>query len=156
MADEPMADEPMADERLAEIRRMISRAEVSMMASSDIAMRDLLAEVERLQTENQRLTEERERWAITAVNGYETVADRSVTLAAAMAIVRDVATEDTLAYEGDAGDDYRCVFCGGHFDWRDGYEHTVPTREQMDDIPHALVHTSDCPVTKARALLTQE
>ena len=42
-----MADEPMSDERLAEIRRMASRAEVSMMASSDVALRDLLAEVER-------------------------------------------------------------------------------------------------------------
>ena len=42
-----MADEPMTDERLAEIRRMVSRAEVSMMASSDVALRDLLAEVER-------------------------------------------------------------------------------------------------------------
>ena len=42
-----MADEPMSDERLAEIRRMVSRAEVSMMASSDVALRDLLAEVER-------------------------------------------------------------------------------------------------------------
>ena len=76
--------------------------------------------------------------------------------AAALAIVREVATEDTLAYEGDAGDDYRCVFCGGHFDWRDGYEHTVPMREQMDDIPRALIHAPDCPVTKARALLADE
>ena len=42
-----MADEPMTDERLAEIRRMVSRAEVSMMAPSDVALRDLLAEVER-------------------------------------------------------------------------------------------------------------
>ena len=123
-----MADEPMTDERLAEIRRMVSRAEVSMMASSDVALRDLLAEVERLRARE----------------------------AAALAIVREVATEDTLAYEGDAGDDYRCVFCGGHFDWRDGYEHTVPMREQMDDIPRALIHAPDCPVTKARALLADE
>ena len=43
-----MADEPISDERLAEIRRMASRAEVSMMASSDVAVRDLLAEVDRL------------------------------------------------------------------------------------------------------------
>ena len=123
-----MADEPMTDERLTEIRRMDSRAEVSMMASSDVALRDLLAEVERLRARE----------------------------AAALAIVREVATEDTLAYEGDAGDDYRCVFCGGHFDWRDGYEHTVPMREQMDDIPRALIHAPDCPVTKARALLADE
>ena len=43
-----MADEPMTDERLAEIRRMVSRAEVSMMAFSDVAVRDLLAEVDHL------------------------------------------------------------------------------------------------------------
>ena len=63
-----MADEPMTDERLAEIRRMVSRAEVSMMASSDVALRDLLAEVER----------------------------RRAREAAAMAIVRAVAQNDMV------------------------------------------------------------
>ena len=127
------------------------------------AVDDWRDEYARLRAENARLLEERERWADTALIESERVADRSVTVAelrareaAALAIVREVATEDTLAYEGDAGDDYRCVFCGGHFDWRDGYEHTVPMREQMDDIPRALIHAPDCPVTKARALLADE
>ena len=125
-----MADEPMSDERLAEIRQHIY-GDTSWEGGDSTVLLDRLAllhEVERLRARE----------------------------AAAMAIVREVATEDTLAYEGDAGDDYRCVFCGGHFDWRDGYEHTVPMREQMDDIPRALIHAPDCPVTKARALLADE
>src|SRR5574338_79758 len=131
MADEPMSDEPMSDERLAEIRRMVSRAEASMMASSDVALRDLLAEVERLQAENQRLAEERERWAITATNGYETVADRSAKLAAAMAIVRAVAQNDmVIPLHGSA----RCVFWDCEYDG-------------ISD------HSSNCPWRKARALL---
>ena len=52
-----MADEPMTDERLDEIRRLASRAEVSMMASSDVAVRDLLADVDRLRARESLLRE---------------------------------------------------------------------------------------------------
>ena len=139
-------NEPMTDERLSEIRARVKNA-WAIQALGPANMGDL------------------EPWQLQsiAVAYVDDVADlldeverRRAREAAALAIVREVATEDTLAYEGDAGDDYRCVFCGGHFDWRDGYEHTVPMREQMDDIPRALIHAPDCPVTKARALLADE
>ena len=96
----------MTDERLAEIRRLASRAEVSMMASSDVAVRDLLAEVDRLRARE----------------------------AAAMAIVRAVAQNDMVM---PLRDSVQCVFWDCEYDY-------------ISD------HSSNCPVTKARALLADE
>ena len=62
-------------------------------------------------------------------------------------IVQAVATEDTCAYEDDAGDDVRCVFCAGEDDWREA---------RARGVMHFIRHTPDCPVTKARALLAED
>ena len=131
-----MADElkPMSDERLAEIESRIdtlSGFSISEPVESyelySIGM-DLLAEVYRLRARE----------------------------AAAMEIVQAVATQDTIAHEGDAGDDYRCVFCGStEFDWRRYEAQDLPIREKIGTEWRFVQHESDCLVTKSRALLEQ-
>lgn len=170
MADETMQAQPVALDTVEHRKNLRMLLENSDGASSRVAL-DLLDEIDRLNDPRAII-----RAFAAAMEGKLAVndgvkggwraeshrdllrhlhAEVAELEAAVMAIVRDVATEDTLAYEGDAGDDYRCVFCGGHFDWGDGEQHSIPTREQLSDVPRALVHTPDCPVTKARALLSE-
>ena len=67
--------------------------------------------------------------------------------AALREIVTALATTNVLAYEGDAGDWVSCPFaqCTGEDDYRN------------DDIEldGRFRHSADCPVTKARALLSE-
>lgn len=67
--------------------------------------------------------------------------------AALVEIAQAVATDDTLAYESDAGDDQRCVFCYGAKN-----EHGVSEYQYVQHF-REWKHADDCPVTKARALL---
>lgn len=78
------------------------------------------------------------------------LADNERLLALIEQVATQVATEDTLAYEGDAGADQRCVLCGG-VKGKDGifeYQH-------VSDY-HEWKHADNCPVTQARALLDQK
>jgi aminoglycoside phosphotransferase len=69
-------------------------------------------------------------------------------------IAQALVTEDWLAYEGDAGDDIRCPGCGGEeADWRQEPKDLAPSAAYAWRWQH-YQHTAECPITKARALLS--
>jgi len=107
----------------------------------------LTTEVERLQVIERQQSE----WITQLMDEQPRYAGANARLttenAAMREIVEAVATEDTCAYESDAGDDVRCVFCAGEDDWREA---------RVRGVMHFMRHTPNCIVTKARALLASE
>ena len=114
----------LTDERLAVIRAMITLTDVGDAQFN--AITDLLAEVEQLR-EASRIVD-------------------------AMEIVQMLTPGQTLCYS-EQPDGWVCALCGASTPSEWG-QHAYSPESESERARHAIQHDSDCPVMKARALLS--